>query len=183
MLYWVIYYHCLSYVHPFFSGLSHFIKGAFYSDQAAKWGWRLFIILFHLSTRFISSRIWIATISDRVAFEERRFRIESHLKSDDFRSSRIWRATILYHSAIIAERLGGGGARATLLLNKKSAAGNFYIRCFGVCTCFEEPRRYNWSPFGPPFVLKGFVKRCLRLAPFIWVCWYGALLLSGTKSE
>ena len=94
MLHWVIYYHCLSYVHPFFSGLSHFIKGAFYSDQAAKWGWRFFIILFHLSTRFISSRIWRTTISDRVALGVRRFRIESHLKSDDFRSSRIWRATI-----------------------------------------------------------------------------------------
>ena len=29
VLHWVIYYHCLSYVHPLFSGLSHFLKGAF----------------------------------------------------------------------------------------------------------------------------------------------------------
>jgi hypothetical protein len=40
------------------------------------------------SDDFISSRIWRATISYRVAFEERRFHIESHLKSDDFISSR-----------------------------------------------------------------------------------------------
>jgi hypothetical protein len=51
------------------------------------------------SDDFISSRIWRATISYRVAFEERRFHIESHLKSDDFISSRIWRATISYRVA------------------------------------------------------------------------------------
>ena len=69
------------------------------ADQAAKWGWWFFIILFHFNTRFISSRIWRATIH-----------IESHLKSDDsyrvafeerrFISSRIWRTTIHIESCL-----------------------------------------------------------------------------------
>ena len=74
------------------------------ADQAAKWGWWFFIILFHFNTRFISSRIWRATIH-----------IESHLKSDDsyrvafeerrFISSRVWRATIPYRVALFRKAI------------------------------------------------------------------------------